>query len=272
MPYTKQTWVNGVAGGTPLSAARLQHVEDGLDATADVADGAIPATQKAVANGVATLDAGALLPEAQVPTRLTAAQLSASYASVTSLNDHLADTADAHDASAISFVPAGNIAATDVQSALAELDTEKKALVVDGCQITTAADLSVPTSTDTFIPGATEVYDTAGYHDTVTNNSRITIPSGKAGKYLLTGFLRYSANATGARDLAFYKNGMALNSAGGYITLPAVAGGGITMLGHACVAQLAVGDYLQLLAYQNSGATLTIPATWAVFTATYLGT
>lgn len=41
------------------------------------------------------------------------------------LSDHLADTADAHDASAISTVAAGNLASTDVQAALNELDSEK---------------------------------------------------------------------------------------------------------------------------------------------------
>jgi hypothetical protein len=41
------------------------------------------------------------------------------------LAGHLADTTDAHDASAISVVPTGGIAATTVQAALAELDTEK---------------------------------------------------------------------------------------------------------------------------------------------------
>lgn len=43
----------------------------------------------------------------------------------TALGAHLADTVDAHDASAISFVPAGDVAATDVQTAIAELATEK---------------------------------------------------------------------------------------------------------------------------------------------------
>nr|WP_324128882.1 hypothetical protein [Aeromicrobium sp.] len=44
-----------------------------------------------------------------------------------SLQAHLDDTSDAHDASAISFSAIGNIAATDVQAAIAELDTEKQA-------------------------------------------------------------------------------------------------------------------------------------------------
>lgn len=38
MTYTKQTWVNGRAGGTPLSAARLNHIEDGVEAVATAAD------------------------------------------------------------------------------------------------------------------------------------------------------------------------------------------------------------------------------------------
>lgn|SRR5690606_731489 len=32
MAYSKQTWVNGEAGATPLSAARLNHLEDGVAA------------------------------------------------------------------------------------------------------------------------------------------------------------------------------------------------------------------------------------------------
>lgn len=38
MAYVKQTWVDGSAGGTPISAARLGHIEDGIEAAADTAD------------------------------------------------------------------------------------------------------------------------------------------------------------------------------------------------------------------------------------------
>lgn len=44
------------------------------------------------------------------------------------LDAHIADTTDAHDASAISNVASGNIVATTVQDAINELDTEKAAL------------------------------------------------------------------------------------------------------------------------------------------------
>jgi hypothetical protein len=42
-----------------------------------------------------------------------------------SVSDHIADTIDAHDASAISFAAYGDLAADDVQEALQELDDEK---------------------------------------------------------------------------------------------------------------------------------------------------
>lgn len=42
----------------------------------------------------------------------------------TQISNHLGDTTDAHDATAISSVPSGNLAATDVQGALNELQTD----------------------------------------------------------------------------------------------------------------------------------------------------
>ena len=45
-------------------------------------------------------------------------------ATATDLNNHLNDTTDAHDASAISSVASGNLAATDVQAALNELQSD----------------------------------------------------------------------------------------------------------------------------------------------------
>jgi hypothetical protein len=64
-------------------------------------------------------------------------------ASHTELQAHLDDTVDAHDASAISNVAAGNIVATTVQAAVDELDTEKVAKAGDtitGALVVTATD------------------------------------------------------------------------------------------------------------------------------------
>lgn len=41
MAYTPNpTWVDGAAGGTPITAATLQHIEDGIAAAAAAADAA----------------------------------------------------------------------------------------------------------------------------------------------------------------------------------------------------------------------------------------
>lgn len=47
------------------------------------------------------------------------------------ISDHIADPTDAHDASAISNVPAGTIAATDVQAAINELDGDVQQVASD---------------------------------------------------------------------------------------------------------------------------------------------
>lgn len=62
----------------------------------------------------------------QVPSALAAKDYADSVGSTaqTNLDNHINDTADAHDASAISSVPAGNLAATDVQAALDELQSD----------------------------------------------------------------------------------------------------------------------------------------------------
>lgn len=44
MAYAKQTWNNGADGGTPQSAARYNHMENGIAAAAATADAAAPKT------------------------------------------------------------------------------------------------------------------------------------------------------------------------------------------------------------------------------------
>ena len=92
--------------------------------------------------GVGTLNATALY------------QNGAAVASAASIADHIADTSDAHDASAISYAGGTGISATDVEAAIDELATEKldassytaadvlsKLLTVDGAASGLDADL-----------------------------------------------------------------------------------------------------------------------------------
>jgi hypothetical protein len=56
-------------------------------------------------------------------------------ADASSLSDHLTDATDAHDASAISSIPSGNLAATDVQSALNELQSDIDTRALDSAVV-----------------------------------------------------------------------------------------------------------------------------------------
>jgi hypothetical protein len=59
----------------------------------------------------------------------------AAFATTAALDAHVTDTLDAHNASAVQFTPVGGVAAINVQSAIAELDSEKAAAasaVMDG--------------------------------------------------------------------------------------------------------------------------------------------
>lgn len=113
-----------------------------------------------------------------------------------------------------------------------------------------------------------EVHDDGGFHAAI-NNSRITAP--EAGAYLVLAAVQFAANDTGLRQLSVLHNGatVALSNAN------AVATGGIpTRIQISTLLRLAVGDYVQLAAYQSSGSDVSITqgsnTTW--FAATKLGT
>ncbi len=86
------------------------------------------------------------------------------------LTAHLADTSDAHDASAISNVPAGNLAATDVQAALNELQGDIDSLgtgAVEVAQDAIAAALAAGAQ-----DGATLTYNDGANKYDLTNTDK----------------------------------------------------------------------------------------------------
>ena len=114
-----------------------------------------------------------------------------------------------------------------------------------------------------------EEFDSHGFHDNATNNTRFTIPSGMAGKYLCVGQIAHQLNTAGTtRSAQIHKNGTMRGESDGPPNQTFD-----TVLQVQCVLDMIVGDYVELKAYQNSGVSGGAEAgsaeSW--FAMTYLG-
>ena len=121
-----------------------------------------------------------------------------------------------------------------------------------GVRVTDASTQSVPNNTQTAVEFDTEAFDTDGFHDNAVNNVRLTVPSGKAGKYHIGGSSGLAANATGARQLSIRLNGTT------YLAMFAMVGASGSSFRAVVdtVYDLAVGDYVELMMFQTSGGAL----------------
>jgi hypothetical protein len=113
------------------------------------------------------------------------------------------------------------------------------------------AEQTLANATSTPIALAQELIDTHGGHSTVTNNSRYTAQV--AGWYLVSGAVNFKANASNRRAALLFKNGLELPGGGSIVPPPNV---------HTRVPTptlpvfLAVGDYVDLRGFQDSGGNL----------------
>jgi len=140
-----------------------------------------------------------------------------------------------------------------------------------GCRVTNSIAQSIANSTRTTITFDTETFDTDGFHSTSTNTGRMTIPSGKAGKYLVTANVTFATNSTGAREIYLFKNGNFYSQVFAVATATGSSGNALPDL-----VSLAVGDYIDIRVEQSSGGSLDVRGdNWGVgatyFGITYLG-
>ena len=126
-----------------------------------------------------------------------------------------------------------------------------------GCRAFPSSDQTISNNTGTTVNLGNETYDTDGFHSTSTNTSRMTIPSGKNGYYLVIGKIGYFSNTTGARQVRLLKNGTIIefNSAA---SAGAGAAGNKTVYSSSAIINCAVGDYIEMAAYQDSGGNLNL--------------
>ena len=117
---------------------------------------------------------------------------------------------------------------------------------------------SIASSTTTEVQFNTEVYDTDGFHDNTTNNSRFTIPANKGiRKIRLRANIEFAPNTAGIRLIETLKN-TTYTYAQNWTIAPNQAGW-IARLGITTpVIPCTDGDYFLFRVLQNSGSTINL--------------
>jgi hypothetical protein len=135
-------------------------------------------------------------------------------------------------------------------------------------QATRTAVQSIANNTTSFVSFTTESFDTDGMF--TATDTKITVQT--AGVYLVTGFMTYASNGTGARISSIEKNAA---SAGAGTRLAQFFGNGIAGddfgVALSAVANLAANDTLHLTCYQTSGGALNTGASHPVLSAVWIG-
>jgi hypothetical protein len=150
------------------------------------------------------------------------------------------------------------------------------AAAFSGARVFNSADQGLATSTRTVLSFNSEAapqYDVGGYHDTATNNSRLTAPA--AGYFLVFADVYFTPNATGSRQLIFEINRTVVFV--GRVVEQAVNPGAesaASVLNLTTVVHMNAGDYIEVSAFQSSGSTLsalTLPDWAPIFGIVRLG-
>jgi hypothetical protein len=111
-----------------------------------------------------------------------------------------------------------------------------------------APDQAIAQATQTSVNWTGENYDTDGFHDNSTNNTRLTIPSGKGGYYNVRGQVGLQAIGVASFYVRVLKNGTLLRY---FISAGSTEDDTIRIN---FVDNFAAGDYLECQVYHNSSS------------------
>lgn len=122
----------------------------------------------------------------------------------------------------------------------------------EGARVYHNAAQAIPHNTNTVLALNSERYDTDTIHDLITNNSRLTCH--KAGKYVISGTIRWETNAGPSRMVAILLNGVTTLAR---LNIDPRADGFCDQT-VTTIYDLALADYLELSVYHFSGAPLNV--------------
>jgi hypothetical protein len=128
------------------------------------------------------------------------------------------------------------------------------------CRVYSDAAQSIGNNSNTIVTFNQEVDDAGGMHDNSSNNSRITIPAGQGGLYIVSAIVMWAHNATGQRHCEFFLNG---GTSLAFYTCNGVVGdsGASLALTGTILREFDAGDYIEIRVYQASGGSLNINGT-----------
>jgi len=136
------------------------------------------------------------------------------------------------------------------------------------CVLRRSANQSITTTTWTNVTfDEADYYDPFDMHSPTSNPTRITIPSGAAGVYLITATFYWAAAPGWLGSCRFRVNGATIVGENGTANN---ALNGCASTHWSCAA----GDYIEMQVFQNSGGTVTLSGAgaWApLFSAVWLG-
>jgi len=122
-----------------------------------------------------------------------------------------------------------------------------------GAKVLHSAVQNVASGSATTMAFDSEEYDTDTMHDTSTNNSRLTIKT--AGKYIVWAVMGFQDDTTGVRVCRIDKGGVAIGGAQVRVNAVTVSGQQ-TIIAITIEDDFVVDNYVELIAYQNSGSAL----------------
>ena len=141
-----------------------------------------------------------------------------------------------------------------------------------GCRLKRNSQQVVSNNTVTTIQFNAEDFDTDGFHDNSTNNSRVTIPSGKGGKYLFVGTAY--ADTGNIDKLGRWYGWLRKNGAGSINTTYIEFGGsanGYETWSIYSILDLVATDYIEWQVFQSTGVSANLDADYQSLSVQYLG-
>jgi len=138
-----------------------------------------------------------------------------------------------------------------------------------GVSVYNSTGATISNATLTILNFDSEWFDTDAFHSTVSNTSRLTVPSGFGGYYRVEAKLFFASNGTGSRIARILKNGTLVDAS--YFEHGAYSNGK-NILHPYVILNLAATDYVQVEVYQDSGGNLaTENSLYSAFNMEYLG-